>query len=158
MSKLLWLTLLWASICGAQDIAGAGVSADFPRNRFLIEKDLTLSENRMIADDIVCQITNGADCDAFRVSVVCQLSAFKEFGIERINNLILLANRKAQATLESHFHYLPSQIRISYNPALKDWTLTNTYCVRDRDGNISEKLLAMDFDSGGAFKVMKRIY
>lgn len=128
------------------------------KNKLLAAKDFKLAEGRMVVTELPCQINDGESDCRFLVSVVCQQKAFRELGLEKINQIILMANQKAKATLHREHSYTPSEIRLSYNPIIKDWSLTNSFSTKDQDGKVNNKLLTMDFDSSGKFKVMKSVF
>lgn len=161
MKKVVLILLFCVSASYAQD--HADLHSDTPSqiiriaDKLLAVHDFTISDGRMIVTDIPCQITSGSDTNQFTVSVVCQQNAFREMGIEKINAIILMANQKAQATIGKDSSYKPTEIKMSYNPIIKDWSLTHSFSTQDKDGKIGANLLAMDFDSSGAFKIMKRI-
>lgn len=90
--------------------------------------------------------------------MVCQQKAFSEIGLEKINEIILMANQKALATIQREHSYWPAEIKLSYNPVIKDWSLTNLFSTKDKDGKVNNKLLSMDFDATGQFKVMKSVF
>lgn len=164
MKKIVLLLLLCASMAYAQDTASdkSQISSDGnlkkPENKLLTQKDFKIADGRMVVTEIPCQVTNGNLIHRFVVSVVCLQNAFNEIGIEKINEIILFANKKAQATIDHEQNYLPTEIKMAYNPAIKDWSLTNLFSTKDKNGNMNAKLLSMDFDSTGKFLVMKKIF
>lgn len=125
------------------------------RTKLLCSQDFKMDDGRAIVTDIPCSITNS---NPFLVSVICQQPIFMEVGIEKINDLILLAYQKAQNTVDAECAYIPSEIKMSYNPAIKSWSLTNVFSVKRADGNTSTTMLAMDFDASGKSTGIKRIY
>ncbi len=127
-------------------------------DKLLAVKDFKLTDGRMIVTEIPCRINSGDNSCQFLVSVVCQQKAFRELGLEKINQIIVMANQKAQATLHRESVYMPAEIRLSYNPIIKDWSLTNLFSTTDMHGKVNSKLLSMDFDSAGEFKVMKSVF
>ena len=127
-------------------------------NKLLIANDFEKSDGRMVVTDVQCQINNGDSTHKFVVSVVCLQNAFNEIGLEKINEIIVFANDKAKATISMEHNYVPTEIRMAYNPAIKDWSLTNLFSTKDKDGNTNSKLLAMDFDATGRFIKMKKIF
>ena len=127
-------------------------------DKLLAAKDFKLSDGRMVVTEIPCQIINGNTIDKFVVSVVCLQNAFNKIGLERLNDIILFANKKAQATIGTEHNYLPAEIKMAYNPMIKDWSLTNLFSTKDQNGTVNSKLLSMDFDAAGKFIVMKRIF
>lgn len=147
MKKIVLLLLLCASATYAQN-----------SDKLLCLKDFKIADGRMVVTEIPCEVTNGGLIHKFVVSVVCLQNAFNEIGVEKINEIILFANTKAQATLDAEQHYVPTEIKMAYNPAVKDWSLTNLFSTTDKNGNTNPKLLSMDFDSTGKFIVMKKIF
>lgn len=147
MKKIALLLLLCASATYAQN-----------PDKLLCQTDFKIADGRMVVTDIPCEVTNGGLIHKFVVSVVCLQNAFNEIGVEKINEIILLANTKALSTIAAELHYVPAEIKIAYNPAIKDWSLTNLFSTTDKDGNTNPKLLSMDFDATGKFIVMKKIF
>lgn len=160
----LWLTLCVSIVYAQHTPVDSNLTVSLEpfqntfENKLLAANDFKFLEGRMIVTEFPCHITTGNGVDKFVVSIVCLKNAFEEIGIEKINEIILFANKKAQATLNFEHNYVPTEIKISYNPAIKDWCLTNLFSTRDKNGTINTKLLAMDFDSTGKFIVMKRVF
>lgn len=122
--------------------------------KLLCAQDFKIDDGRAVVTDIPCSVTN----HPFLVSVICQQPVFKEVGIDKINELILLAYQKAKSTIDSDHAYIPAEIKLSYNPAIKSWSLTNQFSIKRADGNTSTTMLAMDFDATGKSTGIRRIY
>ena len=166
MKKLICLLLFASSMGYAQDVSvlenepsPVYTSAPTPIvERLLKNEDFKLSEGRMQVSEKKCLIDNNANSNNILISVVCQQKAFKEIGVERINEMIRFANGKVSNSVLVTEKYKPTEIRMAYNPESKDWSLTNLFTLEDENGKTKTKLLALDFDSKGSFVVMKRIF
>lgn len=152
MKNLYYLLLLLAAVGYGQNVASASVS-----DKLLLESDFKKTDGRMLVSDLPCKITNASAADHVLVSVCCKIQAFKEFGLQKINDMILLANDKTRNTTGGK-SYKPSEIKMSYNPEAKSWSLTNLFSVQEENGTVNERLLALDFDAEGKFLLMKRIF
>lgn len=146
MRNLFLLLLLGFSLGYGQDVS----------NNLLLESDFTISEGRMLVSDFPCQISSAAATDPVKVSVTCKIQAFKEFGIQKINDMILFANEKIRSSFSGQ--YKPAEFKMSYNPYLKAWSMTSLFTLQDGSGAIKENLLSLDFDSEGKFLLMKKIF
>jgi hypothetical protein len=127
-------------------------------DKLLRETDFTMTDGRMLVSDLPCKISNASACDQVLVSVICKIQAFKEFGLQKINDMILFANDKSRNTVSGGHGYKPSEIKMSYNPEAKAWSMTNLFSVEDENGVTKKSLLALDFDSTGKFLAMKRVF
>ncbi len=156
MYKALILLLLLATSVQAQQFYAASVVAD--KHRLIQPADILVSDGRVLLEEIPCLLNFGGFTVPFRVSVICQQKAFQELGVDTINHIILQAYHKGRSTVDPDFQYLPTEIKMSYNPMLKDWSLTHSFTYRDTSGNEKSHLLAMDFDAKGQFRTMKRVY
>lgn len=163
MKKSIVLLLLCGGMSYSQDLALATTQTPTEHfmtavpNKLLAVKDFKITDGRMIVTEIPCQIISDDNIHRFVVSVVCQQNAFREMGVEKINEIILFANQKAQATIGHKQSYSPMEIKMSYNPMIKNWSLTHLFSTQEKDSNSTAKLLSMDFDSTGKFLVMKKI-
>lgn len=146
MKNLFLLLLLGFSLGYGQDAS----------SKLLLESDFTVSEGRMLVSDFPCRISNTSATDPVKVSVTCKIQAFKEFGIQKINDMILFANEKVRSSFSGL--YKPSEFKMSYNPYLKAWSMTSLFTVQDTSGAVRENLLSLDFDSEGKFLLMKKIF
>jgi hypothetical protein len=140
----------------AQDPSASELAEQF--NKLLNESDFTMTDGRMLVDEFPCKISNASATDQVLVSVICKVQAFKEFGLTKINDLILLANDKSRNTVSGGIGYRPTEIKMSYNPEAKAWSMTNLFSVEDENGVIKKSLLSLDFDSTGKFLAMKRVF
>ncbi len=127
-------------------------------NKLLLESDFTVSDGRMLVSDLPCQISNASVADKVLVSVICKTQAFKEFGLQKINDMILFANDKVRNSFAAGSGYKPSEIKMSYNPYNKAWSMTSLFTLQDGNGAVKENLLALDFDADGKFLLMKKIF
>ena len=158
MYKTLILLLLVTGL-RAQDSVAVLPDFESPESHILISpQHILVDDGRVIINEIPCQINNGDQSVKFKVSVICQQKVFAELGLETVNRIILEAFQKGLYSIDPTFDYLPAEIRMAYNPALKDWSLTNRFSIRDDKGNENATLLAMDFDASGQFRTMKRVY
>lgn len=149
MTKIIFILLCCANFLG-------GLSAQNPeKSKLLCPQDFEIDNGRAVVTDIPCNITSD---NPFLVSVICQQPVFKEIGIEKINELILLGYQRAKNTVDIEHSYIPTEIRMSYNPAVKSWSVTNLFSIKRADGNVSTTMLAMDFDATGKSLGIKRIY
>ena len=165
MNKLIFLLFFIVTMGYAQDVSivekEPNTTSSFTKsttvNTLLSKSDFTLSDGRMIVSELNFQMLNDTIINNILLSVVCQQKAFKEIGIDQINEMIVFANNKARHTLNKEQKYNPTEIKMVYNPTLKYWSLTDLFTVEDQDGKIRTNLLALDFDSCGKFVVMKRV-
>lgn len=162
MRNLVYVILLFVSMGYAQDVAVAddfvSITSKGPTAELSLKKeDFRLLNGRMSVSDFNYQIRNEADTNTVLVSVVCQLKAFNEIGVDRINEMIRFANGKVHSSFAKE-RYAPSEIRMSYNPQSKDWSLTDLFTLEAADGQITTNLLSVDFDANGKFVVMKRVF
>lgn len=165
MIKILLPLLFCACLSHAQQVQNNLENKALPENavaistnRLLTEQDFKKMEGRMIVTDIPCTLKVGSKTSQIKVSVVCQQNAFKELGLERINKLITTANEKVYLTMGNQRNFKPTEIRISYNPMLKDWNLTHAFSTEAEDGSTNDSQLALDFDAAGEYKKMRRVY
>jgi hypothetical protein len=165
MKKAFYLFLLCASFGYAQETASAEngkvpySTADsiISNEKLLTKNDFNRSNGRMIVTSIPCQVQNDEITQTILVSVVCQQKAFDQLGVDKINEMIRVANEKVRSSLSLEHQYLPKEIKMAYIPDSNDWSLTNSFSEKDENGIVKERLLALDFDTNGKFAVMKRI-
>jgi hypothetical protein len=166
MKKAFYILLLCVSLSYAQEVAtieGAGqlpykrIENNVSGDQLLKKEDFNLLDGRMLVTAFPCTIRNNDTTNTILVSVVCQQKAFNEFGVEKINNMILVANEKVHSSLNVQHNYLPKEIKMAYIPDSHDWSLTSSFTEQDADGVIKDRLLALEFDTHGKFAVMKRI-
>ncbi len=164
MRNIFLLLLLSISIGQAQNDFTQGPSAAAenashqPENKLLDIKDFKLTDGRMLVSEMQCRVENGFGINDVLVSVVCKQKAFNETGVDKINQMILFANKKIRGTINLEHKYIPAEIKMAYNPESQDWGLTNLYSVEDANGAVKSSLLSLDFDSNGNFIGMKRVF
>ncbi|HEX9980178.1 MAG TPA: hypothetical protein VGB50_06405 [Flavobacterium sp.] len=166
MNKIFYLLFLCVSIGYAQNTAPEGAQklitepagATAAGDKLLKKEDFKAREGRMLVDSRSCRITNYDTTSTVLVSVVCQQKAFNQLGVEKINEMIRLANDKVRNTVQAQHQYKPTEIRMAYLPDSNDWSLTSAYTVLDENGHAKKNLLSLDFDANGDFAVMKRIF
>jgi len=165
MRKIFYFLLLCVSWGHAQEFAaneGEAIPREYVKNTafknlLLKKEDFTLCEGRMQVTAFPCQIKNEDNTHTILVSVVCQQKVFDQLGVDKINDMILVANEKVRHSLNLSHRYLPKEIRMAYFPDSRDWSLTNSFTEQDVEGTETEHLLAVDFDANGKFALMKRI-
>src|SRR5690606_6754505 len=126
-------------MCGA--IYGQGTSKASDFERLLLASDFKPTEGRMICTAAPCRIKLDESIHKIQVSVVCQRQAFQQTGLEKINEMLLLANDKIRKTLAEEHIYKPSEIKMVYNPELKAWSMTNLFTVTDEVGASKKNML-----------------
>ncbi|MFT3796707.1 hypothetical protein [Flavobacterium sp.] len=146
MKKLFLLLLFGFALGHAQEAA--------IKNKLLLESDFKTQDGRMLVSEFPCQFSN----NKVLISVICKTQAFKEFGIQKINDMILFAHDKIRNTIPVGYGYKPSEIKMSYNPEAKAWSMTSLFASTDAAGMTRENLLALDFDNNGKFLLMKKIF
>jgi|SRR6476620_5069754 len=166
MKKALLLLLLSASFGYAQQLAVLESGKKFnyksstsasAAEKLLKKEDFKLSNGRMQVNSIPCKVKNDNNTSNVRVSVICLQKAFDQLGVDKINEMIRVANEKTRNTIQLNSRYIPQEIKMVYMPDSNDWSMTNAFNVQDESGSIKEKLLAVDFDSNGNFATIKRI-
>lgn len=164
MKKIFYILLLYLSFGYAQKTALPGDAVNYQyteivsfKDQFLKREDFKLSNGRMLVLAMPCKFNNDHNTNTILISVICQQTAFNELGIEKINDMIRVANEKIRKTFQFNHSYQTKEIKIAYMPDSHDWSLTGSFTVQEGDGVVKERLLAMDFDSNGTFEVMKRI-
>jgi hypothetical protein len=165
MKNAFYILLLCVSFGYAQDIAI--VENGFQSNetieiaplteKLLTSEDFKMTDGRMLVTAVPCQIKNEGTIDTVLISVVCQQKVFSQFGVDKINDMILTANEKVRNSLRENSRYHPTEIKMAYIPDSNDWSLTNSFTVKDDNGIMQERMLALDFDAKGKFAVMKKI-
>ncbi len=153
MRKLFLLFVLISCYANSQEI-----HSEFKANELLTTNDFKLADGRMLVTDQPCKIHDTADVHEFQVSVICQSQMFRQFGVEKINDMIVFANSKVQRVLSIEQEFIPKEIKMAYNPEIKAWSMTNLFEIKDQSGEIQKNLLTLDFDSTGKFLKMQRIF
>jgi hypothetical protein len=163
MKKSFYLLLLCVSFGYAQQTAAIESEKDYQYSesvatgKLLKWEDFKPSNGRMLATAIPCTIQNDKSTNTILISVICMQSAFNQFGVDKINDMILVASEKVRNSLRTDHQYNPKEIKMAYIPDSHDWSLTSSFTIRGEDGIVKEQLLAVDFDANGKFEVMKRI-
>jgi len=161
MKKSFYLLLLCVSFGYAQNSStiesGKTVCQYSQTGKLLKWEDFKPSNGRMMATAIPCEIQNDKSTNTILISVVCMQTAFNQFGVDKINDMILVASEKVRNSLRADHLYNPKEIKMAYMPDSHDWSLTSSFTIEGEDGIVKEQLLAIDFDANGKFAVMKRI-
>jgi hypothetical protein len=162
MKNTFYILLLGFSFGYAQEAIPSAIQlryqSEIPAvNQLLKKEDFKLTDGRMLVDALPCKVQNDEATSTVFVSVVCQLKAFNRLGVDKINDMIRVAQEKVRKTIQLNYGYQPKEIKMAYIPDSQDWSLTSSFTVSDGSGIVKEWLLAMDFDSDGKFEVMKRV-
>lgn len=99
MKKLSLLLCFGFAVGYAQDTA--------IKSKLLLESDFVTQDGRMLVSDFPCQILNSNQCDKVLISVICKAQMFREFGVQKINDMILFAHDKVRNTIPVGYGYKP---------------------------------------------------